>query len=104
MPVFDFDEATIETFGVLVDYDGGGVVTTVPDIDLVYLHGSETSALYHAEGTTGESTPVDVTHNLVDEQGNLVVDDSSNQIVVILSEDAILFHAKETDTLFHAEA
>lgn len=104
MPVFDFDSVTLEFLDPVADWDGGGVPVTIPIIDRVFLHAGETSGLYHAEGTTGESTPVDVIYNVVDEAGNQMVDELGNHIVAPSSDSAILFHAKETDTLFHAEA
>jgi hypothetical protein len=90
---------------VVVDWGNGVVVTVAPPevIDYLYLHASITSTLYHAESTTGESTPITIQHNLVDEAENNLVDELGNQIIVFDSDSAILFHAKETDTLYHAE-
>ena len=91
---------------LVIDWNEGGYpqVSAPEDIVLQYLHAQVTTMLYHAEGTTGESTPVSVDYTLVDEDGDQLVDESGNTLIVPASESAILFHAKETNTLYHAEA
>ena len=105
MTVINWKGTTVVGLDFVIDW-GSGVETIAPPEDIVYhfLHASVTSTMYHAEATTGESTPVTVDYTLVDESGNTVVDESANQLIVPASEASILLHARETDTLFHAEA
>ena len=105
MTVLNWKGTTIVGVDVVIDW-GSGVEVIAPPLDIEYhwLHAGITSTLFHAEATAGESTPVSVDYNLVDESGNRIVDQSGNQIIVPASEASILLHARATETLFHAEA
>lgn len=105
MPVVDWS-SPVGGLGTVIDWSVSGATTgeTVAVVTYQFLHAGQTSTLYHAEGTTGESTPVAVVYNIVDEVGNQLVDEVGNHITTGGSVNAILMHAKETDTLYHAEA
>ena len=67
------------------------------------VHAERTDRLLHAGNTAGVRQPAVLEITLVDETGNVLVDQNGNELTAFGLTSVILIHAERTDRLLHAE-